>query len=77
MNAPHYPWAVREPSSDDPAGFTTFDSVWQWARVRGDVHYRFSEAGSLMQPLGCDQDTDAAEFAPISPHEFGEAIDEW
>ena len=46
--------AVREPSVEELQHFSSLRDILQWAAVKGDPTYAFSQAGSLLYLLAGD-----------------------
>ena len=59
---------------DELEGFHTLGDVILWSKLNGDPRYSYPQAGPPLALLGCDGDTDAAEFASTTPLDVEDAV---
>ena len=72
---------VREPTPDQVAIWTTVNDIIQWSKLKGDISWPPSMAGSLLRLLaGPDEDPadlDIADLAVVSSDLFESRLRTW
>ena len=72
---------VREPTPDEVASWTTLRQVAAWAKLKGEITWPVSKAGSLVRLLaGVDEevdDLDISDLASVSPKQFEARLTTW
>ena len=79
MNAARATAVVREPTSDELAGFTNLNDILTWAAIKGNPDLYYTQAGALLYAMAADEfcDISAEEFATVDPGDFEESLNNW